>query len=1382
MHKYLRQTLTLFFVLFGYIAFSQLSETHYIPPMTSAVTGNNNAFPRDQWIYISTPSTTDVPFRIIPIGDPDNEISGVVSNSASYRYPEDDAGSPELNGYGQLFVRPDQTSVRHNNKGYIIEAADPIYVSVRFNAGQTGTLSQAGALVSKGTAGLDTEFRVGVFPNEGPTAPGVRNELLSFISVMATENNTQVLIHDVHEDVIIESPSGSPVNVNTTGFGPILNRGESYIWAVKSYATGSTAENIDALMGVRISSTERVDIPPDQQTGEPKPIAVTVGSANGTFDQSGSNGRDIGVDQIVGINRIGHQYIFIRGFGNDDYENPLIIATQNNTKIFIDDVDTGVTLNAGEEHIIEGFGGKQNLYVETLINGDEDMPAPVYAYQGVGGANNSPANQGFYFLPPINCNSSGVLESIADIQRIGIREFEFGGNPGGGINIVAFDNSNLMINNIPIDVYTAMNPGFVDENDVAGNPAYQTYTVTGLFGDVSVQSDSQLYVSYFNRDAAATSGAYYTGFPPDPTVNFVEIDNTSSLGECIPNLRLEVSNVVGFTSSEWEFLNPMTGNFGVVATNNTSYMPTVPGTYRFVGVLDCTGTRIVFDPVVVSSCPDDSDNDGVENILDIDSDNDSVSDCDESYGNVTIDLSDLNDTPAAAEATFDDTTLDNTILNGIIIPTRTLAENGTPQLGAYTTGASNTGGFFSEVDASVSDQNTLVFDFSQPVNFVLTEADDASVNEHDITSGETFVIRIEPGDKAIRLLNPNFALLVDSDFDGFFEPNVSTISSTEIRFRFNPAVIDGASGNEAYTFLADQITKVTFEHQALNTLSSSVYRGKISIRCFSRDTDGDGIPDELDLDSDNDGIPDYIESKQNDDVVTVNSTTDTNGDGIEDIYGSGTDPSLADQDGDGIPDMIDLDSDNDGIFDINESGFGLVDVDNDGKVDTTVGDNGWVDSAENSSADSGVILSTLDLLNSDSDSDNVFNYIDFDSDNDGCNDVIEAGFDLNEDNILDTNGGDPVVIDEDTGLVSNNALGYTDLSTATFNVYSTSGGIIDVSNVSPLSQPVCENNSLSIVIDTSSSTINAPATLSIQWQVLETSAGSVWTDLNNDTTYSGVNLETLDITNIPLSFSGNMYRALLTLGNVVCTEFSDEFSITVNPLPDVAPAITGTMQACVDLSEMLSTTATSDTLIWNSSDTTVATIDANTGVVIAVAPGTTDISYTLIDTNGCTDTSATATFTVFEQPIANSVSFLPTCDIDATDGIIAGQFDASSIESDILNGQDPNVFTITYFDALNNPLLYTDGTNVVSPIRDVFISPNQTITVRITNSLSTTSPQCFDETTITFVVDAEPQPFANPFSLPVMCDEDPTDAILRATFDTSNLENTIRMGQETQDL
>ncbi len=160
------------------------------------------------------------------------------------------------------------------------------------------------------------------------------------------------------------------------------------------------------------------------------------------------------------------------------------------------------------------------------------------------------------------------------------------------------------------------------------------------------------------------------------------------------------------------------------------------------------------------------------------------------------------------------------------------------------------------------------------------------------------------------------------------------------------------------------------------------------------DTDNDNIPDYHDLDSDNDGINDVIEGgntdEDNDGIIgTDNPIINDNG------QANGATSNPDDTDGDNIPDYHDLDSDNDGINDVVEGGN--PDEDNDGIVGTgtpIVNHNGQANEATSNPDDT--------------DGDNIPDYHDLDSDNDGINDVTEGGNpDDDNDGIIGT--GTPIV-------------------------------------------------------------------------------------------------------------------------------------------------------------------------------------------------------------------------------------------------------------------------------------------------------------------------------------------------------------------------------------
>ncbi len=1268
--RYIKSLLVLF-LLISIQGFAQLSKTHYIPPLTSAEFGNAN--PEDQYIYLSTPSITDIPYTIIPIGQPTtSNITGTVS---SINPQEISLGT----GYGQLFIPSPQTSTIINNKGYIIEAEGTIYVSVRMNAGGG---AQAGALVSKGASALGTTFRVGSYTNENP-----QSNYLNFVSVMATEDNTQVNFSNLPSGLIIKNYSGTTPIVTT------LNKGESYTIATNSL---DSVINKDGLIGCLVNSD--------------KPIVVNCGSANGSFGNG--NSRDYGIDQIVDVSKIGTEYIFVRGDGNNDWENILIVAHTNNTTIYVNGNTAITTINAGEYYVIEGnqYNTNGNMYVETS--------QPVFAYQGVGGLGNnggpSEANQGLFFVPPLSCEARGNLDNIAQIDNIGTTNY------AGGITVVTKTGATVTVIS---SISGTVNLGTA--NTVTGNPDYVTYKVKGLGGNISVQSTDELYCAYFNYNGAATSGSFYSGFPSAPEINFDA--QFATLGNCIPNITLEAANTQNFDSFKWLFNDGTGSGFVDLMITNPQITPLLPGKYKLIGIIACTGEELESVEVPVSICPDDIDNDGIIDNIDIDNDNDGVLNCTESKGDVTINIANIN----MPQLIFQDNSINTTIAT----TTYTQANSSG---NTNTLSGTNIGNFTSTVNSGNNAENNYEIAFTESINMKFIE--DISV-PHTSISGEFFIAKILPVNKNITLVDPDDRLLIDSNFDGIFETGITQISGSEIHFKVNPT----PSGTTPYEFSANQVDAFTFKHLLTNINTASTFTGNISLSCFKLDTDLDGVKDELDLDSDNDGIPDIIE---NTGAYVTLSNTDLDSNGLDDIFNMNATP--LDSDNDSVFDFYDLDSDNDGITDLIETGqLGLLsDTDLNGIEDgPTYGINGWADAAE-TAPDSGLISYTLNDL----DTDLIFSYLDLDSDGDACSDVIEAGFsDANGDDLL----GDTSVITNTFGLVTNASDGYTLPHTN----YLTAAPITITTQ--PVNTEICESSNAVI-------TIVSPDADSFQWEL--STDGINWNPIVDDAIYSDALTPNLTITTTPLSYNSYQYRVRLDRNGNSCGLYSDAIELTVRTLP-VANTAT-TMRLCDNDNNG---TMPFDLILQNSSINTVSGMsityhvsqaDADTGNSPITNPfesGNTTI-YARVENDlntSCFDTSS------FELQVYDSafpldaINMTPLQECDNLtigtdiDGLII--FDLTQKEMEILNGQNPANFSLTYFTdtsystSIPNPSAFSN-----------IISGGQTIYVRVTNNLF---PSCYTDTA--FKVEVFELPSINNPNTYSQCDDDSNDgqAFFNLTLD-----------------
>ncbi|MBA0883736.1 T9SS type B sorting domain-containing protein [Flavobacterium undicola] len=1196
----MRKIISIGFILMAINCFAQFSKTHYIPPIVAS----SSVPVGPQYIYISTPSLTPVSFSINEIGG--TIIMGTVSRDVPYIF---DINAHNAN---QLVLDESEVSNIKSNRGYIIEAGDVVYATVRV-IDKTG--NQSSEIVSKGLAALGTQFRISGLTNKLNT--GYSDRHLTFASVLATENNTIINFKDIKTGAIL-------INNTITGNSApsiTLNSGESYTIAVH----GPTPANNDALIGALITSN--------------KPIAVNCGSFAGSNGEL-KNNIDLGFDQIVSAERTGTEYIFIKSTGSQDVEKVILIAHEDNTEIFLNGALTpNHIINAGEYVSLLRFdyNFQGNLYVRSSKN--------IFAYQSVGNdARNDEANQEMFFVPPLSCQTPKSIDNIPSIESVGNRAFTgrvtLTTKTGSGLNFI-IDTVPYTLTTLPVGV------NVLGPTTVTGNTEYECYVLTGLRGNVSVFSTSQLYLAAYGSDGAATFGGYYSGFTFKPEVNFQQLNVTQS--GCIPNVKLNVSSLTGFDVFQWYF-----NNTEIPGANSNTYSPIQSGYYKVKATLSSCGIELFSDEIPVSNCPTDVDNDKVNDNIDLDNDNDGITNCTESYGNQNINISNLSSGNIAIGSysnSFTGTITTSSIASPIPFTGNT------------------DGSFISEIPAGKGNFTKYTITFTKPISTGIEYV--STSNSTDLLNPNAEYVVATDINKTITVLNPDNQLLIDTNYDGIYESGVTEYSSFEIRFQLN-GVTPLAAGTATFKFLTHLVNSISFVHKNISDTDANRSTLKFFAVCVPKDSDNDGIEDQLDLDSDNDNIPDLTENQNN--TFVLNSTTDINNNGFYDVFES---KPIIDTDNDGIYDYIDLDSDNDGIYDSVETGSNNTDTDNDG----------------------------------------IKNYRDLDSDNDLCYDVIEAGFTSTNNNTLG-NLFPPTV--NTNGVVTSRTNGYT-----TPNPNYITAALIIITN-QPNVPPTCLNQNTSITISDNGGN-------SYQWQVSVN--GTIWNNLTNNGSYSGVTSNKLNINTVSQTMNGYKYRVVLNKIGNTCGLISNETTLTILALPIVNPINIIQCDDDLDAKSTFNLTIKNDVISTNYQNetfsyfTTLAGANTNdttkkiTNPLAYIANNGTTIWSRIENANNCFSVAQINLIVSATQIPANFNILFEICDdyIDTAnddyDGISVFDFSSAKMAILALLPFPKNNYVIKYYETEADALAEINEITNPTAYRNTLLPKEQKIWVRVDNNL-----------------------------------------------------------------
>lgn len=491
----------------------QLDNTHYLNPIVAgAYTASTIT---EEYIYLSTPSATNITVQMTyPTGTGQPRVSVTPLSGGATTY--NTTGSFTFNNANPIrlqFVNANNTligpgsspitvplntsgtAISGNAQGLIFAstvATDKFYVNYRARS-----TAQAGSVLTKGTVALGKEFRWGGSPVEFPTTV---LETGNMLSVMATENNTKIIISNIKTGTKFVNGSAG-----TTLAGPsitqTLQKGQSFIlYAPVQNNTLSIQDT--GWLGAKVLSD--------------KNISVIVG---GLMQQGNSaDNRDIGLDQLVPTDRLGLEHVVMQGNGGIA-EKVIVIATENNTGIYLNGNATPVATlpNAGDYYLIpSSYFINKNMLVR--------VSQPSYIFHKIYGSDRINTNS-LMFIPPLSCFGQKQVDLIPDASRIGTTTY-------ANTELVVLAAAGIA--NKPV---VKLGPATISTTSpaageiITGNTNWVSYRYSiATPGNVKVTSAGTIQAEIIGASGDAGFGGYYSGFGETPiyTISL----NTTYLNPC----------------------------------------------------------------------------------------------------------------------------------------------------------------------------------------------------------------------------------------------------------------------------------------------------------------------------------------------------------------------------------------------------------------------------------------------------------------------------------------------------------------------------------------------------------------------------------------------------------------------------------------------------------------------------------------------------------------------------------------------------------------------------------------------------------------------------------------------------------------------------------
>ena len=827
-----------------------------------------------------------------------------------------------------------------------------------FTIRNTGTsLLKVGAITFSGTNA--SEFRVTSAPSATvpvgssttftvtftPTAIGLRTANISIVNNDTNENPYDFAVQgtgidqeiDIRGNTIsIIDGDTTPTTADWTDFSSVATTRTFTI-----FNTGNIALTIGA---ITISGTNALDF-----TVTSPPAASVAANSNTTFIITFSP------------SAIGSRTATISIVNNDNSESPYDFA-------------------------IQGFGIIQEIDVQgnTTSIADGDITPSVADWTDFGSSNGT---RTFTIL-----NSGNFPLTVGTITITGANASEFTVITPPSSAVPALSYTTFVVTFIPTAVGVRTANISIVNDDTNENPYNFNIQGIGSTREIDLQGNG---LSIANGDLV-TSVSDHTDFGP-ADINLATVTRTFTIRN-IGSLPLTIANptISGLNAAEFSITaNPGTLLLGAGASTTFQLTFNPSAVFTRVAQINIVNNDSDENPyffAIQGTGLLDNDGDGIENNTDQDDDNDGITDTIE-CGTCISDpfVNGSFETPTIGVATYS------------IVPTANVTgwqTSAEPFIEIWSSGFSSgsggpvpaaAGNQFAELNANVPGilyQTFCLNGAGGTINWAIKHRGRAGTDTAYVKFGDTLANAVASS-PIVTMVDGNTSW---GSYSGTFNIPLGQ-TSIVLTFQAGPTASgDGSVGN----FIDDV--------QIL-----------INQNCI--DSDSDGIADLLDVDDENDGIPDieeagfkaYSNGKSTMDRTSAVTWLDANNNGFNDYIEtmiSGGTYLLPDTDGDGVPNYLDLDSDNDSFFDVDESGLlnGDGDITGDGKGDGLDSDgDGLLNLYDNST----VYGTTARAYAQDTDGNNILDYLELDSVDDGVNDIqtgLYASFDTNANGRIDGSG------------------------------------------------------------------------------------------------------------------------------------------------------------------------------------------------------------------------------------------------------------------------------------------------------------------------------------------------------------------------------------------